>query len=73
MSADYDLVLERGKDGRLHLSKVEFHGLSDDTCKDRMAEIIEKLKDKGIVIDAKFYIPHQEVREGVTKKEVLGI
>ena len=73
MSADYNLVLERGKDGRLHLSKVEFFGLQGEECKDKMAEIIARLKSKGIVIDIKEYIPHQEVRERETGREVIGL
>ena len=72
-AADYNLVLERGKDGRLHLSKVEFYGLNDDTCKDRMAEMVARLKSKGVVIDTKEYIPHQEVREVESQQERIGL
>jgi hypothetical protein len=76
MNTDYNLVLERGKDGRLHLSKIEFFGLSGDECKDKMAEIVARLKSKGVMIDVKEYIPHpphQEVREKRREKEVIGL
>lgn len=72
-SSEYSLVLERGKDGHLHLSKVEFFGLDGERCKDKMTEIVARLKSRGVVIDTKEYIPHQEVRETESRREVIGL
>ena len=42
-------------------------------CKDKMAEVIARLKSKGIVIDTKQYVPHQEVRGFESHQERVGL
>jgi len=60
MEPGFNITLERGRDGKLHLTKIEFQGLPGEECRDRMQEVIQKLRKRGVIVDVKDYISHQE-------------
>lgn len=57
-----ELLLERGRDGRLHWVRAKFNGLDEDTCVNIVNDFIEKARRNAWKVEVGPFIPHERTK-----------